>query len=641
MLKDPQHTVAQGVSHPYKQNNKLGLTAISKVSHCTDKKKSSVSQRVPKQVIAAPLAEASSQINSAVPKFWNQAPAKKLRIAVIGAGITGIASAVECVDHGHEVTLYDDGDSIGGIWSKVNSFSGLQIYGLTYMFHPEVSWRNSFPQRDEILSQLTALWQSRGGPSWTKFNTPVTKVEHYGKDNDKWLLNGKEQYDGLIVATGTCHRQKWPNYQGLSSFKGKIVHSADLETLDPQTNIKDKKVVIIGSGASAIEALEWSNENGAAHTSIIARSKKWIIPRNLFLHAAVALMPLADSVLVSGLVRQFISRCFFKRHKHLVPDYDFYKATPCCNDVFFNLLDDKEKVSYHTATIHGFTENGVLVSLKNSPHQSGGHKVTVEKAEQSSRSQLYKIVTESQLPTPRVSPECSTAPSPVLLETLERKPTYPVPPPSPTRSTPSLEQSVSSDTFTIDDDESDIEQEVESKLESELKPKPVPEVYDADTIILATGYTRPSYAFMPPDMQQVPNDLLMLAFHPEHPTCLFNNGTYIEGVATAGSYHINVDTRLLLMFLEEPKTRPDAEEAWSTVRSVKRPGFLTYAAKIWWQLTFVVKHRDRWAHAPHVIFGHNGGWVKAVVRESVKTFTRTLGQKLSTFESLFGRLAQT
>lgn len=41
------------------------------------------------------------------------------RIAVIGAGITGVTSAAHCVGHGFDVTLFEGGteDNVGGIWS--------------------------------------------------------------------------------------------------------------------------------------------------------------------------------------------------------------------------------------------------------------------------------------------------------------------------------------------------------------------------------------------------------------------------------------------------------------------------------------------------------------------------------------------
>lgn len=41
------------------------------------------------------------------------------RIAIIGAGITGVSSAAHCIGHGYEVNIFEAGDKqhLGGIWS--------------------------------------------------------------------------------------------------------------------------------------------------------------------------------------------------------------------------------------------------------------------------------------------------------------------------------------------------------------------------------------------------------------------------------------------------------------------------------------------------------------------------------------------
>jgi hypothetical protein len=44
------------------------------------------------------------------------------------------------------------GDKVGGIWSHVNSTSGLQLNSVLYRFHPAVLWSRGFPFRDEILN---------------------------------------------------------------------------------------------------------------------------------------------------------------------------------------------------------------------------------------------------------------------------------------------------------------------------------------------------------------------------------------------------------------------------------------------------------------------------------------------------------
>merc|ERR1712093_747940 len=66
------------------------------------------------------------------------APLGRPKIAIIGAGLTGVAAASHCVGHGFDVRIFEKGDrkALGGIWSRVNNTSGLQIHSIMYRFHP-------------------------------------------------------------------------------------------------------------------------------------------------------------------------------------------------------------------------------------------------------------------------------------------------------------------------------------------------------------------------------------------------------------------------------------------------------------------------------------------------------------------------
>lgn len=94
-------------------------------------------------------------------------PGKKLRrprIAIVGAGITGVAAASHCVGHGFDVMIYEAGGkkSLGGIWAKVNNTSGLQIHSVMYRFFPSVHWSTGYPNRKEIVDAVVKLWKTYG-----------------------------------------------------------------------------------------------------------------------------------------------------------------------------------------------------------------------------------------------------------------------------------------------------------------------------------------------------------------------------------------------------------------------------------------------------------------------------------------------
>ncbi len=85
------------------------------------------------------------------------------------------------------------------------------------------------------------------------------------------------------------------------------------------------------------------------------------------------------------------------------------------------------------------------------------------------------------------------------------------------------------------------------------------ELIRGDICIMATGYQRPSLAFLPPECFEEPYsppNWYLQVFPPAHPQICANNCTYVNAIGTVGNYHIGIYTRFLLMFLVDPLARP-------------------------------------------------------------------------------------
>jgi len=137
-----------------------------------------------------------------------------------------------------------------------------------YRFHPSVKFRKTYPNRQRIVEEVTKLWERYHLDERTHFDIRVEKVwkdEHTGK----WHVNNRSYgaFDGIIGAVGTCGDPKMPHVANQEKFAGEIHHSSMLD----DHPAKDKKVLVIGGGASAVEAIEWAVQRGAAKASILAR----------------------------------------------------------------------------------------------------------------------------------------------------------------------------------------------------------------------------------------------------------------------------------------------------------------------------------------------------------------------------------
>ena len=136
-----------------------------------------------------------------------------------------------------------------------------------YRFQPSVQFSDPYPKRPQIVEQIKSLWERYGLDQKTKFDCRVSKV--YKDEQGRWIINDPSngRYDGIIAAVGTCGDPKVPHIPGQNKFQGQIYHSTDLDG----KSAKGKKVIVIGGGASAVEALEFVEHEQAEITNVLAR----------------------------------------------------------------------------------------------------------------------------------------------------------------------------------------------------------------------------------------------------------------------------------------------------------------------------------------------------------------------------------
>lgn len=153
------------------------------------------------------------------------------------------------------------------------------------------------------------------------------------------------------------------------------------------------------------------------------------------------------------------------------------------------------------------------------------------------------------------------------------------------------------------------------------------ETIPADMVIMATGFHRPSLAFLPSECfadPYGPPNWYLQTFPPQHPSVSAINCTYVSAIGTVGNWHIGIYTRILLMFLVDPLTRPGAfwMRRWiDMTRLLKRASptgafdFFTYLELVWWFVFCVAFNPFRWKWAVFVFFGVAMGLPKAVVEQ--------------------------
>lgn len=366
-----------------------------------------------------------------------------------------------------------------------------------YRFFPSVLWHKGYPTRDEIVEQVTELWHRYELEGRTKFETRVTSVR--SDDHDRWIVNdvSNGKFDGIIAAIGSCGDPKMPKIPDQEKFKGKIYHSSELDGKD----VTDKNVLIIGGGASAVEAMQFVADRKAKNAKILARSEKWIIPRNPIVDMLLAFNIFGEETIFSWIPERILKLFFYRDLKDISPpdSKGIFTDTPMVNT---DVLDQIRagRAEWLRGDIVGFEESGIRFNRRAKGVPKGG----------------------------------------------------------PGRET----------------------------------------VEQGDIVIMATGYKRPSLNFLPEECfvePYMPPNWYLQTFPPQHMSICANNCTYVNAIGTVGNFHIGVYTRILLMFLLDPLTRPSPEwmEVWiDLTRWLKARSptgafdFFTYSELIWW-FTFV------------------------------------------------------
>ncbi|XP_021722025.1 flavin-containing monooxygenase FMO GS-OX-like 5 isoform X1 [Chenopodium quinoa] len=258
-------------------------------------------------------------------------PLSTKKVAVIGAGASGLVAARELMKEGHDVVVFDRGAQLGGNWVYLDEVEsdplGLDptrkiidssLYASLRTNTPREAMgfrdfpfaptgkvdRDSrrFPGHHEVRRYLEDFASEFGLNELISFRT---EVRHVGLETDgKWMVKyasvgGDEStevaqtYDAVVVCTGHfTEPQVADNIPGLDLWPGRQIHSHNYRIPEPY---QDKVVVVIGLSSSATD-ISREIARSAKEVHVTTRSKaagklgkfgKHDIFHNLWLHPMI------------------------------------------------------------------------------------------------------------------------------------------------------------------------------------------------------------------------------------------------------------------------------------------------------------------------------------------------------------------
>lgn len=206
-----------------------------------------------------------------------------LSVVVVGAGISGIAAAVELKRAGIRARVFEKNPGVGGTWWE-NRYPGCGVdtpsHVYSFSYAPR-RWSTYYGKRDEVLAYVEDVARTTGVIDQIQFDTDVESAV-WDERTRMWTVTTRGA-DGrvqehvahvVITAVGQLNRPATPAIPGAESFAGRQFHSAQWPEGFDVTGLK---VGVVGSGASAMQIVP-AVADRVEHLTIFQRSPQWIAP---------------------------------------------------------------------------------------------------------------------------------------------------------------------------------------------------------------------------------------------------------------------------------------------------------------------------------------------------------------------------
>jgi dimethylaniline monooxygenase (N-oxide forming) len=214
------------------------------------------------------------------------------RVAVIGAGVSGLVAAKCLLDEGLEPLVYERAPQIGGLWNYDEALpdgggvmyrslsTNTSKHTLAFSDLPLPETAPDFPSHSEVLQYLRNYATHFGLHTYICLNTVVESVEP--TSNEQWTVRartGEQISTGTFEAVVVCSgRDRYPELihpPGSESFAGRILHSRSYKGPEEFAGMR---IVVAGVGSSGVDiATELSRVADCLYLS--TEHGAWFIPR--------------------------------------------------------------------------------------------------------------------------------------------------------------------------------------------------------------------------------------------------------------------------------------------------------------------------------------------------------------------------
>ena len=323
---------------------------------------------------------------------------EKFDVIIIGGGVSGIGAACQLklkMPHLTYVILESRG-SLGGTWDHYK-YPGVRtdsdMYTMAYSFNP---WKDNKTTASAscVRSYLIETAEKYDVERHVRYHHKAKKAK-WNSNDKKWTIDAehisgvKAEFIGsfIFMCSGYTNFNHIydPKFPDIEKFQGQVLHP---QNWPKELDYKDKEIIVIGSGATAITIVPALSER-AKHVTMLQRSPSYILQlpnidpiarfcsnylplwlgnlimrvKNIFEQQIVYII----SKLCNNLLKRFLIgdlkhkfKDWKKNREHFIPTYPVLTQRLCLSpDTVFTDSINNQDVSIITDIIEKFTEKGI------------------------------------------------------------------------------------------------------------------------------------------------------------------------------------------------------------------------------------------------------------------------------------------
>ncbi len=215
-------------------------------------------------------------------------------VVILGGGFGGLLAGAYLTRQGvTDFRIVEQAGDFGGTWYW-NRYPGVQCDVESYIYLPLLEETGYIPTQryadgDEIFAHAQRIGRHFDLYRAALFQTAVTSAT-WSQDRQRWEIR-TDRGDVLtakyvVRANGPLNKPQFPRVDGIADFKGAMFHTSrwdyDYTGGDQHgamTKLADKRVAIIGTGATGVQAVPFLAED-AAELFVIQRTPSVVGPRD-------------------------------------------------------------------------------------------------------------------------------------------------------------------------------------------------------------------------------------------------------------------------------------------------------------------------------------------------------------------------